>query len=183
MKSAVISPDYSEAAKFGDIWLSVKQGTDAALAMAMGHVILKEYHVDRQATYFRDYVRQYTDMPMLVKLVRQDGRLVPDRFLRASDFDAALGETNNPEWKTVAFDEDVRQRRRADAARSASAGASRASGTSRRRNPAARRRSSACRSPTSRTSSPTSPSRISATSRTSTSPTPITPASSSAACR
>jgi len=104
-KSAVICPDYSEAAKFGDIWLSVKQGTDAALAMAMGHVILKEYHVDRQATYFRDYVRQYTDMPMLVKLVPQDGRLVPDRFLRASDFDAALGEKNNPDWKTVAFDE------------------------------------------------------------------------------
>ncbi len=104
-KSAVICPDYSEAAKFGDIWLSVKQGTDAALAMAMGHVILKEYHVDRQAEYFRDYVRQYTDMPMLVKLVRQDGRLIPDRFVRASDFDAALGQTNNAEWKTVGLDE------------------------------------------------------------------------------
>ncbi|MGL4282019.1 MAG: molybdopterin-dependent oxidoreductase, partial [Albidovulum sp.] len=105
MKSAVISPDYSEAAKFGDIWLSVKQGTDSALAMAMGHVILKEYHVDRQATYFRDYVRQYTDMPMLVKLVKQGDRLVPDRFIRASDFSKTLGESNNPEWKTVAYDE------------------------------------------------------------------------------
>ncbi len=104
-KSAVICPDYSEASKFGDIWLSVKQGTDAALAMAMGHVILKEYHVDRKVAYFQDYVRQYTDMPMLVKLVRQDGRLVPDRFLRASDFDASLGESNNPDWKTVAYDE------------------------------------------------------------------------------
>jgi nitrate reductase alpha subunit len=104
-KSAVICPDYSEAAKFGDIWLSVKQGTDAALAMAMGHVILKEYHVDRQVPYFRDYLRRYTDMPMLVRLVRQDGKLVPERLLRASDFDASLGENNNPEWKTVAFDE------------------------------------------------------------------------------
>ncbi len=105
MKSAVICPDYSEAAKFGDIWLSVKQGTDAALAMAMGHVILNEYHVKRQVKYFRDYVRQYSDMPLLVKLVRQNGRLVPDRFVRASDFDAALGEKNNPEWKTVGIDE------------------------------------------------------------------------------
>ncbi|MFO1087996.1 MAG: nitrate reductase subunit alpha [Hyphomicrobiales bacterium] len=104
MKSAVICPDYSEASKLGDIWLSVKQGTDAALAMAMGHVILKEYHVDRAVPYFRDYVRQYTDMPMLVKLARQDGWLVPDRFLRASDFAKNLGETNNPDWKTVAFD-------------------------------------------------------------------------------
>ena len=48
----VICPDYSEAAKFGDIWLSVKQGTDAALGMAMGHVILEELHVDRQVPYF-----------------------------------------------------------------------------------------------------------------------------------
>jgi nitrate reductase alpha subunit len=104
-KSAVICPDYSEASKFGDIWLSVKQGTDSALAMAMGHVILKEYHVDRQVAYFRDYVRQYTDMPMLVRLDKQGDQLVPGRFLRASDFVKSLGETNNPEWKTVAYDE------------------------------------------------------------------------------
>jgi nitrate reductase alpha subunit len=104
-KSAVITPDYSEASKFADIWLSVKQGTDAALAMAMGHVILKEYHVDRKSQYFQDYVRQYTDMPMLVRLVKQGDHLVPDRFLRASDFAAGFGESNNPEWKTVAFDE------------------------------------------------------------------------------
>ena len=105
MKSAVICPDYSEASKFGDIWLSVKQGTDSALAMAMGHVILRDYHVKREVPYFRDYLRQYTDMPMLVKLVRQGDQLVPERFLRASDFDSALGETNNPEWKTLAYDE------------------------------------------------------------------------------
>ena len=104
-KSAVICPDYSEASKFGDIWLSVKQGTDSALAMAMGHVILTEYHVKRQVPYFRDYCRQYTDMPMLVRLDRQGDQLVPGRFLRASDFDASLGEANNPEWKTVAYDE------------------------------------------------------------------------------
>ncbi|MCZ8259933.1 MAG: nitrate reductase subunit alpha [Beijerinckiaceae bacterium] len=104
-KSAVICPDYSEASKFGDIWLPVKQGTDAALAMAMGHVILTEYHVKRQVPYFQDYIRKYTDMPMLVRLVKQDGRLVPERFLRASDFDKSLGEANNPEWKTVAYDE------------------------------------------------------------------------------
>ena len=84
---------------------SAKQGTDAALAMAMGHVILREFHVDRQAEYFEDYARQYTDMPMLVRLVKQGDRLVPDRLLRASDFAGDLGETNNPEWKTVAFDE------------------------------------------------------------------------------
>ncbi|WP_199259896.1 nitrate reductase subunit alpha [Paracoccus binzhouensis] len=104
-KSAVICPDYSEAAKFGDIWLNVKQGTDAALGMAFGHVILREFHLDRQAEYFEDYCRRYSDMPMLVRLDDRDGRLVPGRQLRASDFDGALDQANNPEWKTVAIDE------------------------------------------------------------------------------
>jgi nitrate reductase alpha subunit len=102
--SVVISPDYSEASKFGDLWLSPKQGTDAALAMAFGHVILKEFYIDQQADYFQDYARKYTDMPMLVQLVKKDGRLVPDRLLRASDFVGAIGESNNPEWKSVAYD-------------------------------------------------------------------------------
>ena len=64
-----VTPDYSEVAKLGDIWLHPKQGTDAAVAMAMGHVILKEFYVDAQrSAYFDDYVRRYTDLPMLVML-------------------------------------------------------------------------------------------------------------------
>jgi nitrate reductase alpha subunit len=104
-KSAVICPDYSEAAKFGDIWLNVKQGTDAALGMAFGHVILREFHLDRQVPYFEDYVRKYSDMPLLVRLDEKDGRLVPGRQLRAADLVDGLGEANNPEWKTVGIDE------------------------------------------------------------------------------
>jgi nitrate reductase alpha subunit len=104
-KSAVICPDYSEASKFGDIWLNPKQGTDSALAMAMGHVILREYHLDRQTEYFEDYVRRYSDMPMLVVLDKKGERLIPGKQLRASDLADGLGEANNPEWKTVAYDE------------------------------------------------------------------------------
>ena len=104
-KSAVISPDYSEAAKFGDVWLNPKAGTDAALGIAFGHVILREFHLDRQAEYFEDYCLKYSDMPMLVRLDMQDGRLVPGRFLRAADIDGELGESNNPDWKTLAFEE------------------------------------------------------------------------------
>jgi nitrate reductase alpha subunit len=104
-KSVVICPDYSEASKFADLWVAVKQGTDAALAMAFGHVILKEFHVDRQVPYFRDYLRKYSDLPLLVRLVPQEGNHVAERLLRASDFDDALGQGNNPEWKTVALDE------------------------------------------------------------------------------
>ena len=104
-KSAVICPDYSEAAKFADIWLNAKQGTDAALGMAFGHVILREFHLDRQVPYFEDYCRKYSDMPMLVRLDRQGERLVPGRQLRAADFAGGLGEKNNPDWKTVGIDE------------------------------------------------------------------------------
>jgi nitrate reductase alpha subunit len=104
-KSVVICPDYSEASKFADLWVAVKQGTDAALAMAIGHVILKEFHVDRQVPYFRDYLRKYSDLPLLVRLVPQEGGYVAERLLRASDFDDGLGQGNNPEWKTVALDE------------------------------------------------------------------------------
>ena len=103
-KSAVISPDYNEAAKFSDIWLHPKQGTDAALALALGHVVLREFHVDRQADYFADYTRKYSDFPLLVKLVEREGRLVPDRLVRAADL-GGLGEAANPDWKAVAFDE------------------------------------------------------------------------------
>ena len=37
-KVVAITPDYAEVAKLSDLWLHPKQGTDAALAMAMGHV-------------------------------------------------------------------------------------------------------------------------------------------------
>ena len=109
-KTVAVTPDYSEVAKLCDLWLHPKQGTDAALAMAMGHVILKEFYFDRRVPYFDDYARRYTDLPMLVMLKEQalpgGGKaLVPDRYLRASDFDDQLGQANNPEWKTVACDE------------------------------------------------------------------------------
>lgn len=44
-KTVAVSSDYGEMVKFSDIWLSPKQGTDAALSMAMGHVIFKEFHL------------------------------------------------------------------------------------------------------------------------------------------
>jgi nitrate reductase alpha subunit len=100
-----ITPDYSEASKFGDIWLNPRQGTDAALGMAMGHVILREFHLNNPSPYFDEYCRTYTDMPFLVKLERCGDKFVPGRFLRASDFDDSLGEQVNPEWKTVCLDE------------------------------------------------------------------------------
>lgn len=103
-KTVVVTPDYSEVAKFGDIWLHPKQGTDAALSMAMGHVILKEFHVNRQSKYFTDYCRRFSDMPFLVRLQKTEHGFVPERMIRAADFADHLGINNNPEWKTLVFD-------------------------------------------------------------------------------
>jgi nitrate reductase alpha subunit len=108
-KTVAVTPDYSEVAKLSDIWMHPKQGTDAAVAMAMGHVILKEFYFDKRSAYFDDYARRYTDLPMLVMLkehttVSGEKILVPDRYVRASDFSDKLGQSNNPEWKTVAID-------------------------------------------------------------------------------
>jgi nitrate reductase alpha subunit len=108
-KTVAVTPDYSEVAKLADLWLHPKQGTDAALAMAMGHVALKEFYFAKRSAYFDDYARRYTDLPLLVMLEERtlpDGRtvLTPGRYLRASDFNGKLGQDNNPEWKTVAFD-------------------------------------------------------------------------------
>ena len=172
-KSVVICPDYSEASKFADLWMSPKQGTDAALGMAMGHVILREFHVDRQAKYFSDYARQYTDMPFLVRLVKSEGRLVPERFVRASDFASDSWRGNNPEWKTVAYDETTGESL-CRTARLAFAGVTRANGISRSGIPKAARPSFVFRSPTSGTSWPMSRSPISAIANTITSAAPTT---------
>lgn len=105
-KTVAVTPDYAEVAKLCDQWLNPKQGTDSAMALAMGHVILKEFHLERQSSYFLDYVRRYTDMPMLVLLEPRDGGYyAAGRMLRAADLVDSLGQDNNPQWKTVAIDE------------------------------------------------------------------------------
>lgn len=103
-KIVSMAPDYAEYVKFADLWMPVKQGTDSAAFLAMGHVALREFYLKRQDPYFAEYARKYTDFPMLVMLRQHGDGYVTDRNLRASDFDGALGEANNPEWKTVAFD-------------------------------------------------------------------------------
>lgn len=56
-KVVVVSPDYSDHTKFADDWLPANPGTDGALAMAMGHVVLSEFYRDRSVPYFTEYAR------------------------------------------------------------------------------------------------------------------------------
>jgi nitrate reductase alpha subunit len=103
-KTVVVSPDYSDHTKFADHWLPVQPGTDGALAMAMGHVILKEFYVERQVPYFVDYAKKYTDLPMLVTLRERGEAYVTDRFLHAADPGEEGEAGENAEWKTAFID-------------------------------------------------------------------------------
>ncbi|MEW5942333.1 MAG: nitrate reductase subunit alpha [Pseudomonadota bacterium] len=107
-KVVSMAPDYAEFVKFADLWMPVRQGTDSAVFMAMGHVALKEFYLEKQDPYFNEYARTYTDMPMQVMLRKHGEGYVSDRFLRASDFANNMGQTNNPEWKTVVYDEKTK---------------------------------------------------------------------------
>ena len=66
--------------------------------MAMGHVILKEFFIERQVPRFVDYVKKFSDLPFLVSLRAKDGAWVPDKFVTAAD----LGDDGDgAEFKTV----------------------------------------------------------------------------------
>src|SRR6476619_6113218 len=102
-KIVSVSPDYADNTKFADEWMPAQAGTDAALAMGMGHVILNEFFVARRVPFFVDYVRQYTDLPFLITLTdapvsaaAPDGGLVPGKFLTAADL-ATEGAVTSPE--------------------------------------------------------------------------------------
>ena len=109
-KVVVMSPDYAENVKFADEWLPVAPGTDAALGMAMGHVVLKEFFVDRQVPYFENYTRAYTDLPFLVTLdpvaTGADGAVIfrPGKNLVAGDFENDQSGSENAMFKPALWD-------------------------------------------------------------------------------
>ncbi len=100
-KVVTVSPDYADNTKFADEWMPAAPGTDGALAMAMGHVVLKEFYVDRQVPMFVDYAKRLTDLPFLISLRQREDAWVPDRFVTAAD----LGlEEDAAEWKPAMMD-------------------------------------------------------------------------------
>src|SRR5262249_56378106 len=84
-KVVAVSPDYADNTKFADEWMPCAAGTDGALAMAMGHVILSECFVRNRVPFLVDYVRQFTDLPFLIKLEQRDGTFVAGKNLTAAD--------------------------------------------------------------------------------------------------
>jgi len=114
-KVLAVAPDYAENVKFADEWVTCNPGTDGALAMAMGHVILKEYFVDQDVPFFVDYNRTYTDLPFLITLDEVSDAGVtdgatgarayrPGKNLVAGDLDIPERTSENAEFKPVVLD-------------------------------------------------------------------------------
>ncbi|HLS01916.1 MAG TPA: molybdopterin-dependent oxidoreductase, partial [Beutenbergiaceae bacterium] len=105
-KVIAVAPDYAENVKFADEWLAPHPGTDAALAMAMGHTILKEFYVEGSHELFHNYSLHYTDLPFLVEVQPdENGQLRPGKFVVAADLDVEESDTEHAEFKPVMFDQ------------------------------------------------------------------------------
>ncbi len=102
-KTVVFSPDFNMVAKYADNWVPVHAGQDGAFWMAVVHVILKEFHYQKQTPYFIDYTKRYTDSPFLVEVDEKDGKLVPGRMLRANKVDK-YKDIEKGEWKFLNID-------------------------------------------------------------------------------
>ncbi len=99
-----LSPDYSDVTKFADLWIPIQPGTDGAFLLACIHVILKEFHVDRKASYFQEYIKKYTNLPFIVTLEKdKNGQYLSGRFLRASDIEQFSSE-EHADWKLLMMD-------------------------------------------------------------------------------
>ncbi|MDE3110921.1 MAG: nitrate reductase subunit alpha, partial [Acidobacteriota bacterium] len=103
-KLVVLSPDFSQISKFADWWIPVHAGMDGALWMAVNHVILREFHCDRQVPYFVDYLKRFSDAPFLVELKKEGDTYAAGRFLRANRVNPYV-DAENGEWKLLVFDE------------------------------------------------------------------------------
>ena len=103
-KLVVMSPDFSQVSKHADWWVPVNAGMDAAFWMAVSHVILKEFHVERQVPYFVDYLKRYSDSPFLVELEKTSTGYAAGRFVRANRLARYQGAENG-DWKLMVFDE------------------------------------------------------------------------------
>ncbi|MFZ1729837.1 MAG: nitrate reductase subunit alpha [Bacteroidota bacterium] len=103
-KMYVFSPDFNQVAKYADQWVSVNAGQDGAWWMAVNHVLLKEFHHEQKVPYFLDYMKRYSDGPMLVELTAEDDHYEAGRLLRANRIDKYAAEENG-DWKFLMWDE------------------------------------------------------------------------------
>ncbi|MBT4496318.1 MAG: nitrate reductase subunit alpha [Gemmatimonadetes bacterium] len=102
-KMYVFSPDFSQVAKYADEWMPINAGQDGAWWMAINHVLLKEFHHDKQTPYFLDYGKKYTDGPFLVELEEDGDHYKAGQLLRANRL-KGYADQENGDWKFLMWD-------------------------------------------------------------------------------
>jgi len=116
-KMVVLAPDFSQVSKYADQWIPLNAGQDGAYWMAVNHVILKEFHHERETPYFLNYLKRYTDTPFLVRLEQSptgeqangtESKADPvvysaGRLLRANKI-SRYAQEENGDWKFLVFD-------------------------------------------------------------------------------
>ncbi|MHB8855340.1 MAG: nitrate reductase subunit alpha [Bellilinea sp.] len=98
-KLVVFSPDFSQVAKYADYWIPAHGGQDTAFWMAVNHVLLKEFYIERQVPYFTEYAKLNTDLPFLVEVSEKR----PGRYLRANQV-TDYSAVENGDWKLLVWD-------------------------------------------------------------------------------
>jgi len=105
-KTVVMSPDFSMVAKHADQWIPAHAGSDGAFWMAVTHVILQEWHVQKTTPYFHEYVKRYTDSPFLVRLDKKGDHYAPGKMVRANEV-KEYKDVSNGEWKFLVYDSET----------------------------------------------------------------------------
>lgn len=74
-----IAPDYNPSSIHADLWLPIKQGADPYLAMSFVNVIIEE------GLYKPDFMKEQTDLPVLVRL--DNGKMLREADLKEGGSD------------------------------------------------------------------------------------------------
>ncbi|HDY89081.1 MAG TPA: nitrate reductase subunit alpha, partial [bacterium] len=107
-KLVVLAPDFNQVAKYSDQWIPLNSGQDGAFWMAVNHVILKEFYIDKTVPYFIDYQKRFSDSPFLVEILEKDSGYEQGRLVRANVLEKYSKEENG-EWKFLVFDRNSKQ--------------------------------------------------------------------------
>jgi nitrate reductase alpha subunit len=113
-KMWVFAPDFNQVAKYADEWAAINAGQDGAWWMAVNHVLLKEFHHEKQTPYFLDYAKKYSDGPYLVELTPRTTKneerrtFSAGRLLRANRLQP-YKDVEHGDWKFLMWDESSAQ--------------------------------------------------------------------------
>ena len=96
----VVDPRRVGPATKADVWLRVRPGTDAALALGIAHVMIE------RGWYDREFIRDWTNAPFLVR--GDNGRLLRESDLSASGSATCYAAWNEAEGRPAIHDPTTR---------------------------------------------------------------------------